>query len=255
MEKKNLMSKIISGVLIGSVVMSMGITAFAFEFNGEESTTEEATKPTTTMMGKFNFKGKMDFKHGHRKGEKDLNETLKVLVEEGKVTKDTVDAMNKFIEAKMEERKEMGRDFKNEKPEPRRDILVEMKEEGIITDEVIDAIRVKKEEMKEEHQNEMVSGLVEKGIITEEDKLEILDFMKAKMEERKAEFEKIRNMTEEERKAYFEENRKVKSDLMTELVEAGIITEEQANQIKENMPKPEGFKHGHHRKGPKGFNN
>jgi len=252
MEKKNLMSKIISGVLIGSVVMSMGITAFAYEFNGEESITEESTKPINSMMGKFKFKGKIEFKQGFRKGGEDLSETLKVLVEEGKVTQNTVDSMNKFIEAKMVERKEMVRDFKNKKPEPRRDVLVEMKEEGIITDEVIDAIRAKKEEMKEEKKNEMVSRLVEKGIITEEDKLEILDFMKAKMEERKAEFEKIRNMTVEERKAYLQENKKERIDNMSQLVDEGIITEEQANKIKENMPKHDGFKKGDFRKGPEG---
>lgn len=80
------------------------------------------------------------------------------------------------------------------------------------------------------HFNEMMQDLVSQKVITQEQADKWVQFRLGKMAERKAEREKIKNMSQEERRAYWQKERPKRLD---EVVKAGIITQEQANQIKE----------------------
>lgn len=80
------------------------------------------------------------------------------------------------------------------------------------------------------HFNDMMTDLVAKKIISQEQADKWVEFRKAKMPERQAEREKIKNMTKEERRAYWQNERPKRLD---EVVKAGIISQEQANKIKE----------------------
>lgn len=86
-------------------------------------------------------------------------------------------------------------------------------------------------------------SLVQEGIISQEQADQWVAFHEQKAAERQAEMEKVKAMTEEERKAYFEEKKASfdgqkpeRPDPFSEVVAAGIITQEQADQIKEKMP-------------------
>ncbi|AKA67180.1 hypothetical protein [Clostridium scatologenes] len=78
--------------------------------------------------------------------------------------------------------------------------------------------------------------LVTAGTITADEETKILDFQKQKATEKKAEMEKIKGMTADQRKAYFAANPKQKTDLFTELVNANIVTQAQADAIKAALP-------------------
>ncbi|AQS59273.1 hypothetical protein [Desulforamulus ferrireducens] len=80
------------------------------------------------------------------------------------------------------------------------------------------------------HFQEMMRELVEQKIITQEQADQWVKFRSSKMAERKAEREKIKNMSPEERRAYWQKERPKRLD---EVVKEGIITKEQAEQIKE----------------------
>lgn len=78
---------------------------------------------------------------------------------------------------------------------------------------------------------------VKSGTITQDQEDKIISYMEKKDTERKAEMDKIKNMTEEQRKAYFEQNKPTeKTDLFTDLVNQNIITQAQADTIKKSMP-------------------
>lgn len=80
------------------------------------------------------------------------------------------------------------------------------------------------------HFNEMMAELVSQKIITQEQADKWVQFRQSKMAERKAEREKVKNLSKEERREYWQ---KAKVKRLDEVVQAGIITKEQADQIKE----------------------
>ncbi len=103
-------------------------------------------------------------------------------------------------------------------------------------------------EEKKAKLDEAMKGLVEKGTITQEQLDSIKSFMEKRHEERKAEMEKVKAMTEEERKAYFEKAKTERKSCMEEMVAAGIITQAQADEIVKAVPR---FNKPHHGKGCK----
>lgn len=85
---------------------------------------------------------------------------------------------------------------------------------------------------------ETLASLVKAGTITQEQSDKINEYLTAKQTARKAEADKIKNMTAEERKAYFEANKpNQKVDFLKDLVDQKVITQDQADAIKKAMPK------------------
>lgn len=80
-----------------------------------------------------------------------------------------------------------------------------------------------------------VERWVKEGIISQEQADRWKAFNDKHEKEKKKEKKKVKNMTESERKAYFEKRRSEKKGHFDELVNEGIITEEQADQIKEKI--------------------
>ncbi len=85
--------------------------------------------------------------------------------------------------------------------------------------------------------DKMFEKLVTDGVLTQEQADQIAAYQTSKAEERKTEFEKIKDMTAEERKAYLEANKPLeKPELFANLVSAGIITQEKADEIAKLLP-------------------
>ena len=79
--------------------------------------------------------------------------------------------------------------------------------------------------------------LVTDGVITQEQADQINAYLDEKAQERKAEFEKFKNMTTEERKAYFEANKpQERPRLLDTLVTEGLLTQEKADEIARLLP-------------------
>lgn len=85
---------------------------------------------------------------------------------------------------------------------------------------------------------ETLSSLVKAGTITQEQSNKINEYLTAKQTAMKAEADKIKSMTAEQRKAYFEANKPNKRvDFLKDLIDQKVITQAQADAIKEAMPK------------------
>ncbi|MCG8500502.1 MAG: MICOS complex subunit MIC60 [Firmicutes bacterium] len=260
MKQNMIMKKLIGGIVLGSIVLTMGAGAFAVE---EDSATGTAKASNFSQM-KMGMRHKMHkcdclAKGGQRKGPAVNKETLETvlseLVEDGTLTQSEAEGVIAFLEdkaaekkARWEEMKEMTREerkeyleaYRQENQGQRTSLFGEMVEEGILSEAQVDAIREKKhekmQELKREKMNEWLSAFVEDEVITQDQADDILDFMEQKAEERKAHCEEIKDMTSEERKEYLEQIREEKKNIFEEMVEEGVITQEQADEMAKNKP-------------------
>ena len=86
----------------------------------------------------------------------------------------------------------------------------------------------------------VLKAQVTAGVITQAEADKITAFLKTKEDaekvKRDAEKAKIDAMTAAERKAYMEANKPVKTNILAELVTAGILTQAQADKIQAAMP-------------------
>ncbi len=241
-----MMKKIVGVVAIGVLVLALGSGVLADSFQMSKARQNERA-----MNGEFKRGMGAERENGKDKIEKLVNE----LVEEGNLSEDKGDSILSFIEDKkaemeahMEEMKDMTpeerREFieKNREERPQGGIIEEMVDEGIITEEDGDLIRDKNEEnmreLKQTQINNSLSPLVEEGIISQDVIDRFIELDEERHEERKAKFGKMRDMTKEERRDFLKENRGNRVSIIDQMVEEGTITEDQADAIRESLPRP-----------------
>lgn len=81
----------------------------------------------------------------------------------------------------------------------------------------------------------ILTEMVKDGTITQSEMDKITVFQKEKQESMKAERDKVKNMTAEERQNYLSTKKTEHQDLLTELVNKGIISQPKADTIKAKM--------------------
>ncbi|ATW24392.1 hypothetical protein [Candidatus Formimonas warabiya] len=185
------------------------------------------------------------------------------LVDEEIISEDQADALIDLWAQKEEERMTQAEERKDMTAEERKEAVAEKKtlkdgflkkdggflaeavDEEIITQEEADAIQeyeaAAREAEREEAMDAQFEQLVEDGIISEDQADEMKAFLADKAEEQKARMEELKNMTEEERQAFFEENKTKGVNVLDQMVDEGIISQDQADQITLKMPGPAHF--------------
>lgn len=159
-------------------------------------------------------------------------------VEMDKVKNMTADERKAYFESKKDT---ATKDAKPDKAAPYKELV----DAGIITQEKADAIvkaeqaqhEAAQQDMQAKQQEQMKSKLdaiVKDGTITQDQEDKIMAYIAEKQEARKAEMDKVKNMTADERKAYMESNKDTvkKAGIGTELVDKGIITQDQLDAVK-----------------------
>ncbi len=275
MKKNTIMKKVASGVLAGGMLLSLTTAVWA----DDASDTALQCIGTGSMyqrmgaaakVGNQNF-GK-NFALGNKQGVmgEQFADVLQKLVENGDITQDKADKISTFIKERAAVREEHQQEMRetitanrdklnNMTPEERRDyikslmeerdierepIFQELIDEGTLSESEVEVIREKIREynqtQNEERKETRWASYVEKGIITDGEKDEILEYLADKSEERRAErqadWDEIKNMTTEERREYKQEKMEARKNqgrgaMQAELVEAGILTQDQADQI------------------------
>ncbi|MGB7605116.1 MAG: hypothetical protein WBL93_06535 [Lutisporaceae bacterium] len=217
---RHLLSKrIICSALAFTLIIASGTFVFAELDNGVNRNMSSATLVMRISNPPANS-------HKHEGFKTVINK----LVEEKKLSREKADQIIKHVEEKVKEQTN-----KVEKQDKRKfqksHLIEELKKDGIINDTEAEAIRSKFKEIREQILTDKLNGMVQKGTITQiqSDKVKMY-FENA----RKERTEKLKNMTEEQRKTYFKEHKRGQ-DVIEKLVEDGVITKEQAEELRKTL--------------------
>lgn len=244
MNFKTKLTSAVSSLIVGGMLVTASTGAFAAVDN---KSIDNSGSPVFVKADKF--------EKGHKfkafRCEKGFEEMISELVKDGTITQSEGDRISSFLKTRDEQRRSEMEKIKAMTEEQRKKYFADRKPSGkdifselvgskIITQQKADAIRVKMREKAEvkgaERLKEISSGLeglINKGTITKEQANRIIDSMKSKDQERKALYEKTRNMTPEEKKAYFEKLRGEKRGFLSDMVNKGELTEEQADAVRQ----------------------
>lgn len=220
MKKKALVRNIICIVLAGCMTFFSGLTTFA------------ASNAIDGKAEKINFVQRIS-KQKHY-----LEDAINKLVEEGKITKEKADKIIEYKKKRVEEFKKLPMEKKQQSREPwqKKGLLDSMQEDGIITSEDANAIRAKIREIREARFSGAINELVSKGVLTKDDVSNIESYLIKVRDEKKAEYEKLKDMNEEQRKEYFRKVKKDRKDIITRMVEEKVITKKQAEELRKALP-------------------
>ena len=248
MRKQRLMKGIISGALVGGLLLgSVGLVAATTDSSSSDQSSNTKSSIECKMPGGPG--------NGHGCG---MDLDLTSLVEDGIITsaestaiQTKMDALDATRKAEMEKVKAMTETerkayfkAKQTAATEKTDLLTTLVNENIISNDTAESIRTAMQAQRKQEQQtrltEGLSSLVDKGTITSAQSELILAELQAKQTERQAEMEKVKAMTETEREAYFKANKTEKASLLADLVTAGTITQEQADAVSTVIGGPNG---------------
>ncbi len=214
---QSLAKRIICSVLAFSMMIASGIFVFADLENGVNKSIRSATFVMRTSNPSVHCQKHEDFKT-----------VINKLVEEKKLSREKADQIIKRAEEKLKEKEQASKVEKQDKRKFQKHHLIkELKNEGIINDTEAEAIRSKFREIKEQILTDKLNEMVQKGTITQIQSDKVKMYFEDAAKERK---EKLKDMTEEQKKTYFKEHKRGQ-DVMEKLVEDGIITKEQSEEL------------------------
>ncbi|MDF2519643.1 MAG: hypothetical protein K0R84_271 [Clostridia bacterium] len=212
--RHSLAKKIICGVLACGMMM----TSSAMVFGDVDSSVDKNMRSATLVMKISNAPV-----CGHR--HEALKDVVNKLVEEGKLTREKADKIIKYAEEKEQTK---GEDKQKPREYKKFHLIENLQKDGIINDIEAETIRSKFREVRDQIFNEKLNRMVQEGTINQAQ----ADKIKVYFEnDRKEKLEKLKNMTDEQRQAYFKE-RKRGQGVIDKLVNDGVITKEQARELK-----------------------
>lgn len=252
---------ILSAVITGGLIMTCGGVVFADNLNSTTTTENTLTKQTKAhrigpdQAGGLGQAGGPLARHMENASE-EMQTLLATLVTDGTLTQTEVDNITAFMATKETEREaeqaklaamtETERKAYHDQKETtitttttptKVDRFSEMVTSGVITQAQADTITAKIEAQKlatrQAEQTARWQTLVASSIITDEQVEQIIAYQATEKATRKTEMEKLKDMTKDERDAYLETSKGTSpKDPMSGLVDAGIITQDQADSIK-----------------------
>ena len=238
MGNQSKMGWIIGGLLIGGLLL--GGTSLAMA-DSTAASSGNASPRAAGWCGKM-APGPKDFNN------ETMQSVLNSLVASNQLTQaqaDQIMARQQQLQTERQQQREQMKDktpaereaVREQKQAGRVNLLAQLVNEGVITQEQVDAIQAARQEQRKTSQQERVgsalSGLVEKQVITNDQAAAVQNKLSEMQRDRQAEMEKLRDMTPEQRRAYMKENQP--ANPLADLVAAGVLTQEQADQIQKAM--------------------
>lgn len=222
MIKKDLTVKIITAAITGSLLFSSNVFAY-------NPATAKASHKLTTKQSFF-------------KGP-----DLQIFVDEKIITQEQAKKIEDFLEKRRAEKKaeldklkklnkEEREDYLKEHYKTRPDIFGDLVSSKIITQDQADKIKESISRRIDDKLQDVLKNEVSKGTIKQEQLDKINQFIMRKKDEKRQQREKLKSLPEAERKAYWEANKGNRTDFLTELVEEGIITEQQKEALSKSLP-------------------
>lgn len=245
--------------MTGLVVAGLSLSTMVSVSAATNDASLDTTKPAITKKNIVNKRGFLG---------NDIKTKLDSLVEAGTITQAQKDEIIKIVNAKNEEKKAEIEKIQNMTEEQRKayfesnklkektTLCDELLSKGIINQSQADKLKASllekgglekgmkhKVKINSEGLKTTLDTLVKSGKLTKAKEDKILNFMNEKAKARKAEMEKVENMTEDERKTYFQSKGSTeRNDIFKELVNNGTLTQADVDLITAAMPKMEGVK-------------
>ena len=222
MIKRYLPAKIITAVIAGSLLFSSSVLAYSPD--------------TARAAHKFTARHKL-FK----------GPDLQSFVDEKIITQEQAKKIETFLEKRKEEKKaeldklkklskEEREDYLKEHYKTRPDIFGDLVSSKIITQDQANKIKESISRRMDDKLQAVLKNEVSKGTINQEQLDKINQFIVKKKEEIRLQREKIKALPDAERKAYWEATKETRTDFLTELVDEGIITEQQRDALSKSLP-------------------
>ncbi len=229
--KNNKTKKVLSVVLAGSMLLAMGITSFATE------TTE--TDTVENQRGYFRDASENRGRMGSNRGRMEApgvrlaigDRLLDEMVESGLIYERDVDAIETFLE----EQRDLSPDERVH-PEAGEGPLEFLIDEGVISQETADDIVAGIEVLRDQRRDEFIESIIDKGILTEAEMEDVLDFMEDCKEEREEIREELSEMTWAERREYIDAHRDDFQGPVEKMLDEGLISDSQAEAIRDIFP-------------------
>lgn len=245
MKNPRIMTKVITGVLAGGMILSAGSIAFAKSDNASDT-----NKSTSNITQKKDYKKFNRQKHGFP--EEAMIGKLDSLVKAGTITQKQADTIKDYLTKKQNEMKaefdkiknmtETEREayFKANKPKEKMNFLKDLVDQKVITQEQADAIEKTMPKMQrpdKDHFKSQLDSQVKAGVITQAEEDKIIAFMEQNRPKIKEDMTKVKDMTKEQRDAYFKDKKaEPKQDIFAEMVKQGIISQSKADTLKKAIP-------------------
>lgn len=226
--------KMICGLTLGCFALTVGAVAMA------DNTTSAPAKPGCRQEEKMS----------PEMMQQRLSQQLNVLVSQGTITQNQANKALQFFKDKAEERQAEMDKMKALSPEERHaqmeqkrgqhpDFVNELKVAAGLSSEqakaVADALRPahgpKGPHDPEKMMSNQLAKLVTEGTITQAQANDLGAFFKEKATERRAEMDKVKDMSPEERHSYMEAHRKSHEERLAELQQAGHLSDDQAKAV------------------------
>ena len=231
---RNAINKLIYSLLVCSLLFASGAFVSA-EDNNEliddmKSASLVQRAPAPTVLG---------YKHV------DFNAVIDKLVEEGKLSKEKAVQIEKFMQQKREEQKGLKDGEKRGSQHGHKyEIVKELVEAKIISNVEAEMISSKFREIREAVFNEKLIAMVQNGAITQAQADKVKSYFENARKEKVEMHKKLQKMTEEQRKAFFKEYKK--DDFMNKLIEDGVLTKEQVQELRSSFKEKHKGKYKEH---------
>lgn len=245
MESKHL-KKVVSGVLIGGMILTLGTISLA----ATPDTNSSVSGKKISQGYERAFKGgNLERGFGSKATKEDkgvvVEDALNALREEGVITADQITKYQAYVEKTEVEREKVTNNSQNKRGFgqnnfEKRGNLCLSDDQDIFTDDQVDAIREKMQDLNQKSREEAVSSaldtLVSENTITADQKTKFIEYMEVNQTQREAEMAKIEDMKVSEAREYMRTSKDNIVNPLTKLVEDKVITQDQADAISKVIP-------------------
>lgn len=243
-------TKFMTGILVAGLVASFGGLAFANSYSTSDSAVQTNMLSKTRIAGVANIAAK-DVIFNFSKGatnQSSLKVALDELVTAGTISRSQADAvltqfqqelprktMTKFASPEQGVNKsEQGTLVKIVDP------LKTLIDKGTLTEAQAQAVRDKMysitEQQREQEWQTSLNTLVNKGTITRDQATKILNFLSANDQMMQNIFDQVKKMNSQQKSQNLKQNLTEIKDPVSQMVDQGIITQQQADALKQTIP-------------------
>lgn len=243
---KNTIGKVVTALVLGGMVIANGSMAYA-----------QGTSSTKNYKASAVIEQAKGVRRGAATNAQGIKTLLDGLVKSGTINQTQEDSIINYIQqnasamkTQMEKVKAMTPSerqayFQQNKTQTKTDFLADLITNGTITQDQANCIKTAMNANASKNANNksktngfktILDGYVTAGTITQDEETKIENFMQQKASDAKAQMEKLKSMTQAERQAYFKQNKTQKTDILSQLVSQGIITQTQADAMTKLKP-------------------